>query len=322
MLQARFVAGMACAAFVASGTGLAYGQDFADRPIRIVTAAPGGGADVVARIFAQGLTTDLGRQVIVDNRGGFVTIPAGIVTKANPDGHTVLLYPGTLWIAPLLQKVDYDPIKDFSPVSIATTSPAVVVVSGSLAAKSVRELIALAKDQPGKLNYGSGASGSSTHLAAEMFKSMTGANIVHVPFKGAGPAMIALIAGQVQVMFASGGAAAPHVKSGRIRALAVTTPQPSALFPGLPTVSAAGVPGYEFSQVLGVFAPAGTPGKIIGLLSEALARTARQANVKERLFAGGAEAVGSSPAQLSSAVKSEIERMGKVIKDANLRIGG
>ncbi len=313
---------MICATLAASASGLTQGQALAERPIRIVTAAPGGGADVVARIFAQGLTAELGRQAIVDNRGGFVTIPAGIVAKANPDGHTVLLYPGTLWIAPLLRRVDYDPIKDFSPVSLATTSPAVVVVSVSVAARSVQELIALAKEQPGKLNYGSGASGSSTHLATEMFKSMTGANIVHVPFKGAGPAMIALIAGQVQVMFASGGAAAPHVKSGRIRALAVTTAQPSALFPGVPTVSSAGVPGYEFSQILGVFAPAGTPQNTIGLLSQALARTARQANVKERLFVSGAEAVGSSPAQLSDAVKSEIERMGKVIKDANLRIGG
>lgn len=310
-----------CMAMAVSATGAVQGQNLGDRPIRIVTAAPGGGADFVARVVAQGLTTDLGLQAIVDNRPGAVVIPAGIVAKASPDGHTLLIYPGTFWIVPLLERVNYDPIKDFSPVSLATRAPVVVVVNPSVPVKSIGELIALAKAKPGELNYGSGAVGSSTHLAAEMFNSMTGTKIVHVAYRGAGPALIGLIGGQVQLMFASGGAAAPHVKAGRVRALAVTTSQPSPGYPGLPTVAAAGVPGYEFSQILGIFAPAGTPAKIVKLLSQALARTLDEPKVKARLFASGVESAGGSPEELMAAVKSDIVRMRKVIRDANIRIG-
>jgi tripartite-type tricarboxylate transporter receptor subunit TctC len=320
MLPARFAAGMILAASVASATGPAHGQGLLDRPIRIVTAEPGAGADLVARLLAPGLTAGLGRQVIVENRGGSVMIPAGIVARASADGHTLILYPGTFWIAPLMQKVNYHPTQDFAPVSLATTAPVVVVVHPSVAAKSVRELVALARDKPGQLNYGSGAAGSSTHLAAEMFNFMAGTRIVNVPYKGAGPAMIALIGEQVQVMFASGGAATPHVKSGRIRALAVTTPRPSALFPGVPTVSDSGVPGYEFSQILGLFAPAGTPSRILALLSQEVTRTLERPEVKEKLLAGGVEPVGGSPDQLAQAVRSEMARIGKVITAAGIRI--
>jgi len=320
MWQSRFAAGIVCAAIAASATGPAHGQGFLDRPVRIVTSEPGGGADAVARLIASGLTATLGRQVIVENRGGSVVIPAGIVARASPDGHTLLLYPGTFWIAPLLQKVTYSPTKDFAPVSLATTSPVVVVVHPAVPAKSVKELITLVRDKPGQLNYGSGAAGSSTHLAAEMFNYMAGTKIVHVPYKGAGPAMIGLIGEQVQVMFASGSAAASHVKANRIRALAVTTARPSALFPGLPTVSDSGVPGYEFSQTLGIFAPARTPGKIVELMSQELRRTVQRPEVKERLLASGAEPVGGSPDQLMTIVQSDIAKIGKVVAGARIRI--
>lgn len=320
MSPTRFATWIVCAAFVLSVSGLARGQAFQDRPIRIVTAEAGAGADLVARVLAPGLTAALGKQVIVENRGGSVVIPAGIVARASPDGHTMLLYPGTFWIAPLLQRVNYSPIKEFAPVSLATTSPVVVVVNPSITAKSIKELIALAREKPGQLHYGSGAVGSSTHLAAEMFNFMAGTKIVPVPYRGAGPALIALIGEQVQVMFASGGAAAPHVKAGRVRALAVTTVQPSRLFPGLPPVSDSGVPGYEFSQTLGIFAPAGTPGKLVSLLSRELARTLDRTEVKERLLASGVEPVGGSPDQLMKTVRSDMARIGKVLTAANIRI--
>jgi tripartite-type tricarboxylate transporter receptor subunit TctC len=311
---------MICVGFAASGAGLARGQGLQDRPIRIVTAQPGAGADLVARLVAPELTSALGRQVIVENRGGSVVIPAGIVARASPDGHTLLLYPGTLWIAPLLQKVDYSPTNDFAPVGTATTSPVVVVVGPSLPVKSIKEMIALARERPGQLLYGSGAAGSSTHLAAEMFNVMAGTKIMQVPYKGAGPAMIALIGKEVQVMFASGGAAAAHVKAGRIRALAVTTSQPSRLFPGLPPVADSGVPGYEFSQLLGLFAPAKTPARIVALLSQELTRALERPEVKERMLAGGVEPVGGSPDQLAKAVQADIARIGKVVSAARIRI--
>jgi tripartite-type tricarboxylate transporter receptor subunit TctC len=314
------IAWAACAAFVALGTGPAQGQALLDRPIRIVTAEPGAGTDTVARLLAPGLTAALGRQVIVENRGGSVIIPAGIVARAAPDGHSLLLYPGTFWIAPLLQQVNYSPTRDFAPVSLVTTGPALVVVHPSVAAKSLKELIALARDKPGQLNYGSGASGSSTHLAAEMFNFMAGTKIVHVPYKGAGPALIALVGDQVQVMFPSGGAAAPHVKAGRVRALAVTTVQPSTLFPGLPTVAESGVPGYEFSQVIGLFAPARTPGSLVGQLSREVTRAVERSEIRERLIASGVEPVGGTPEQLMTAVKADIARIGKVVKAAGIKL--
>jgi tripartite-type tricarboxylate transporter receptor subunit TctC len=225
----------------------------------------------------------------------------------------------SFWIGPLMQKMSYDPVKDFSPVSLTQISPNILVVPPTLLAKSVKELIALAKAKPGALNVASGSTGAVSHLAAELFKSMAGVDIVTVPFKGAGPALLGVLSGQVQLMFATSGSAAPHLAAGKLRALAVTTTQPSALAPDLPTIAASGLPGYDATAMWGVLAPSRTPAMIIKRLNEEILRGVRKADVKDRLFNAGLETVGSSPSEFAAAIKSEMTSMGKVIKDAGLR---
>ena len=306
-------------ALAAALAGVACAQTYPNKPIRMVTSSAGGSADFAARLIAQGLTGELGQQVVVDNRGGSVSTSVGIVAKAPPDGYTLLLYASSLWIAPLLQPVSYDPIRDFSPITLAASSPYILVVHPTVPVTSVKELIALAKAKPGELNYGSSGLGTANHLAAELFNAMAGVNIVHVPYKGAGPALNALIGGQLQVMFPSAGSVTSHIKSGRLKALGVTSAEPSALAPGLPTVAAAGVPGYESLLMIGVFTPAGVPAALINRLHQEIVKALRKADTKERLFNAGVEAVGGTPAQLAASVKSEMVRLGKVIKDAGIR---
>ena len=227
---------------VVSGSGVVSGQDFPNKPNRMVAPAAGGGGNFIARLIAQGLTESLGTQVVVDNRGIFA---AEILAKAPPDGYTLLFYGNTIMLMPFLRNnVPFDPIKDFLPVTLAVSSPYILVVHPSFPVNSVKALIDLAKSRPGTFNYGSAGSGSSTHLASALFTSMAGIDIVHVPYRGAGPALIDLIGGQVQLMFPSAVSAAPHVKSGKLRALAVTSAEPSALLPGLPTITASRLPPY------------------------------------------------------------------------------
>jgi tripartite-type tricarboxylate transporter receptor subunit TctC len=226
---------------------------------------------------------------------------------------------GALWIGALLQNVPYDPIRDFAPISLTTRSPNILAVHPSLPAKSVKELIALAKAKSGELVYGSAGTGSSTHLSAELFKAMAGINILHVPFKGTGPALNALLGGHVQLIFSSTNSLAPHVTSGRLRALAVTSAQPSALATGLPTVAASGLPGYEFVSVDGVFAPSKTPAAIINRLNQEVVRFFNTPTVKEQFFSTGSEAVGSTPEEFAAAVKAEMTRLGKLIKDVGIK---
>jgi tripartite-type tricarboxylate transporter receptor subunit TctC len=301
--------------------GMASAQNYPTKPIRMVTAEPGGGNDFSARLIVQGLGGSLGQPMIVDNRGGAGgIIAADIVAKAQPDGYTLLLYANNIWIIPLLRRnTPFDVIRDFAPITWAAKSPNTVVVHPSLPVKSVEDLIAYAKARPGELNYGSGGTGSSTHLAVELFKSMTGVNIVRVAFKGNAPALNGLFAGEVHLMIATAGTVAPHLKSGRLRALAVTSAQPSPLAPGLPTVAASGLPGYESMQIYGVFAPSRTPAAIVKRLNEEIVRVLGRADVKEKFLASGVEPVGSTPQQLAATIKSEIVRMGKVIKDAGIR---
>jgi len=294
----------------------ARGEDFPARPVRFVTSDPGGSGDMVARMIAPGLTRSLGQQVIVDNRGANVVIP--VVIKASPDGHTLLLYGSTFWIGTLLDKAPYDPLRDVAPIACVTSAYNVLVVHPAVPAHSVRELIDLARAKPGVLNYGSGATGASTHLGAELFKAMAGVNLVRIPFKGAGPAIIGLLAGEVQVMFPSSSSIASHMKSGKVRALAVASPKPTALVPGLPTVAASGVPGFESATVNSVFAPAKTPTRIINRLNTEIVRAFNQQDVKDTLFGLGIEPVGSSPQELMALMKSDIARLGKVIKDAGI----
>jgi tripartite-type tricarboxylate transporter receptor subunit TctC len=247
-------------------------------------------------------------------------VSAEIAKHAAPDGYTLILYGSPLWLSPFLRdKLPYDPVRDYAPVSLVVNTPNVVVVHPSVPAQTIAELVALAKAKPGTLNYSSASTGSTQHLAAELFKNMAGVNIVRIPYKGSGPALNAVIAGQVQLMFPSAGSASQHVKANRLRALAVTTAQPSALVPGLPTVAASGLPGYESTSPFGVFAPLNTPAAIIARLNRDIARGLNDADIKARFTGAGVETVGSTPAELGAMVKTEMAKWGKLIRDAGIR---
>ncbi len=293
-------------------------QDFPNHTVRIVTSSPGSTTDIVARLIAQGLPATLGQQVIVDNRGDSVS--QEIVAKAPPDGYTLLVTGSGFWVDPLLQKLPYDPVKDFSPITLATTAPNILVASPSLPVKSVKDLIALAKASPGKLNCGSACTGGSAHLAGELFKSMAGVDIVHVPYKGASAALTALIGNEVQMMFATAGSADPHLKSGKLNALAVTSLQPSLLVPNVPTIAASGLPGYDATSVVSVFAPAKMSTTLVTRLNREIVALINKSENKQRLFTSGVEAVGSTPSELSSRRDAEMARLGKVIKDAGIAV--
>lgn len=296
----------------------ASGQEYPSRPIRIVTAAPGSGNDFAARLFAPGLSRKLGQQVLVENRGGGV-LAIDVVAKAAPDGYTLLFYGSPFWILPLLRSnLRYDPFRDFSAITLATEAPNVLVVHPSVPAKSVKELIALGKAKPGQLNYGSGSTGSTSHLAAELFAAMAGVRMVRIAYKGAAPALIGLLSGEFDLIFPSASSALPYIKAGKLRALAVASPEPSQITPGLPTMAAAGLPGYRSSSILGIFAPAGTPAPIIDRLNRELVDALRSDGVRERLFKSGVEVVGSTPAELSSTIKSESARWGKLLRNLGI----
>ena len=241
------------------------------------------------------------------------------MSKAQPDGYTLLSTGNTFLIGPLLRKTSYDPVKDFSPITLTNSSPLVLVVHPSLSIKSVQDLIALAKAKPGQLNYASSGTGSSGHLAAELFNSMAGVSMVRITYKGTGPAMPDLLAGRTVLTFATAGSTAPHVKSGKLMALAVTTAQPSALLPHLPTIASSGVPGYESASMQIMLAPAKTPAALISRLNQEVVTGLNRADVKEKIFNNGSEVVGSSPQGLAQVMKAEIARLGKVIKDAGIR---
>ena len=310
-LRVFFCASLVCAS-------IACAQDYPNKPIRIVTSEAGGGNDVQARLIAQGLSIAFGEQVIVDNRPSGV-IPGEIVAKAPPNGYTLLMYNNVLWTGPLLQSAPYDTLRDFAPVTTITRAANVLVVHPSLPVNSVADLIALAKAKPGQLNYGSSGTGASNHLAGELFRSMAGINIIRINYKGAGPALNALFAGELQLMFPTAGAVAPHMKSGRLKVLAVTSAEPSPLAPGVPTMAASGLPGYESIAVYGLFAPARTPRAIIDRLNEETVRYLARPDAREKFMNAGLETVGGPPEQLAAAVKTEIARMSKVIKDAGIR---
>src|SRR5262245_36436616 len=264
------------------GTNVTCAQDFPSKPIRIVTAGAGTGSDFVARLIGQGISGPLGQQVIVDNRPSGV-IQGEIVSRASPDGYTLVIIGGGLWIGPLLYSTPYDGIRDFTPITIVSREPSLLVVHPSLPAKSVKELIALAKARPGQLNWASSGTGSSGHLAGELFKSLADINSVRIPYKGTSFSLVALVAGEVQLQFSSPLAIAGQLKSGKLRALGVTSAQPSALAPGLPTVAAT-VPGYEAVGMTGVFAPAKTPANVVNRLNQEMVRVLSTPDVREKFF--------------------------------------
>jgi len=297
----------------------AFGQNYPNKPIRLITGDVGGSLDFSARLIAQDLTKVLGQQVIVDNRGGGGSAVAGqTVAKATPDGYTLLFYSSTFWLLPLMRDLPYDPVKDFAPITSALMTPGLLVVHPSVAANSVKDLIALAKLKPGALNYASAGSGSSSHLAMELFKAMAGVNIVHVPYKGGGPAGVDLMSGRVQIMIQSAPAVIPFVKTGRLKALAVGSLGPSALFPEIPAVAAT-LPGYEAVLRTGLFAPVTTSAAIIDRLGQETVRILNRVEVKAQFFNAGAEVIGGSPNQLASAIKTEITSMSQVIKNAGIK---
>ena len=301
----------------AAMTGLACAQDsFPNKVIRIVTPATGGGSDVLSRLVAPALTDSMGQQVIVDNRG---SIAAEIVAKSPADGYTLIVDGSPLWLLPLFRTVSWDPIKDFAPLTLAVSSPSMLVVHPSLPVKSVRELVALARAHPGKLNYAAGTIGATPHLAAELFKVMAGVNIVRVPYKGSGPGLIGLMSGEVEFMFPGAASAWGYVKQGRLKGLAICALQPSALFTGVPTMAASGLPGYESVSPQGVFAPAKTPAAIVNRLNQEFVRALNRAEVKERLASSGIDVVANSPEAFAASMQADIARTSRLIMDANLR---
>ena len=316
MVQRHSASRMFCITMAVMFWNVAHAQDYPTRPIRMLATEAGGGTDFVARLIAQGLTESLRHQVIVDNRGNQA---AQIAARAPPDGYTLALLGPPMWVSPLLQQVQYDPIKDFAPVTLAASSANVLVVHPSLPVSSVKELIAYAKAKPGGLNYASSLIGSSNHLAAELFKFMAGVDIVRISYKGAAQALTDVIGGAVHLSFPSAAAARPHVNSSRLRALAVTSAAPYALLPGLPTMAASGVPGYESVVIFGVLAPTHTPTAIIARLNQEIVRYLRRADIKKKFNDGGNEVVGSTPAQLATAIASDMANIGKMIKATGMR---
>ena len=308
------------AVFAAS---LAHAQTYPSKPLRfVVPFAAGGGSDLVARTVALKLTEALGQPVVVDNRAGAAgTIGADIAAKSPPDGHTLLLGSnGPLAINPsLYAKLPYDAARDFTPVSLVTIMPFVLVVHPALPVRTVKELIALAKSKPGQLNYGSPGNGSTTHLANELLKSMTGMNITHVPYKGVAPAATDLISGQVQMMSGDLSTLLPHVRSGRMRALAITAARRSSLLPNLPTIAQAGVPGYEASGWFGVLVPAGTPQSIITRLNAAILKGLEAPDARERLAALGGEVAAGTPEHFAAHIRTEAAKWSKLIKALGLK---
>ena len=319
LLVTERIARSLTAAALLTAAAFAPAQEFPSRTVRIVASEAGGSGDFVSRLIAQGLTSAFGQQVVVDNRGGGV-IAGDVVAKAPPDGHTLLLYGNTLWLLPLMRKqIPYDPYRDFAPVTVAARGVNVLVVHPSLPVKSVKDLIGLARAQPGELNFSTAAPGTMNHLAAELFKSMAKVNIVRVSYRGSPSALTAVMTGEVQLTFGSAAPVRPHVQAKRVKALAVTTATRSPSYPELPTVAEAGVPGFEAVSVHGVFVPARTPEAITQRLNQEIVRILQRPESKERLATVGVEPAGSTPAQLAHVIKEELQRMGDVIREAGIQ---
>ena len=312
----RFAVGLAAVVMMALGAVAARAQDhYPGKIVRIVTAAPGSNNYWGARLPGDEISPSLGYRVIVENRGG---LAAEVVAKAQPDGYTVLFYGPAAWTLQLFRGVGYDPVRDLAPVTLAMSSPIVLVVHPSLPVKSVKELIALARARPGDLNYASGTIGATPFIAGELFKYMAKVKIERVPYSGTGPSVIGLLGGEVEIMFPGAGSVWHFVQQNRLRALGVASAKPSALTPGLQPVALA-VPGYEATSNIAFFVPAKTPAAIVNRLHRELVLALGKADVKERLLKGGVEAVGSSPEELGAYVKSDIAKIEILIGNAGIK---
>ena len=299
-------------------SGVACAQEYPSKPVRIVTGSVGGGNDLMARQIAQGITGSLGQPVIVDNRG-VGALPMEAVYKQPPDGYTLLLQGASLWILPLLQKTSYDVARDFAPVTLISKDVNILAVHPSLPVKSITDLIALAKAKPGQLNYGSTTSGAPQFLGMELLKSMAGVNIVNISYKGIAPALTALLSGEIQVLLGDPGLVVPHAKQNRLKALAVTSAQPSALAPGLPPMADAGLPGYEWIGMTLMVVPNKTPAPIISRLHQEIVRYISRPDVKERFLSSGTEIFGSSPEELAAVLKNDSAKAARLLKEAGIR---
>ncbi len=308
---------------LASVTSAFAQSTYPTKPIRLINPfPPGGGATIMGRVIAQELTERLGQSVVFDNRGGAGgIIGMEIAARSAPDGYTITMATAsTVTIHPLLSKVPFDPVKDFAPVSHVSNVPLLLVVHPSVAAKSTKEFIALLKAQPGKLNFASSGKGTISHLAGELFKFNTGVNMVHVPYRGGGPALVDVLGGQVQINFANILSSLPHVKGGRLRGLAVTSAKRSSAITELPTVTESGLPGYEVVQWNGVLAPARVPAAIVARLNSEIERMLALPEMKSRLAADGADAAGGPPEKFAAFIRSDIDKWTKVIKAANVQV--
>jgi tripartite-type tricarboxylate transporter receptor subunit TctC len=312
-----------CVAIVGLAIAPCDAQTYPTRPIRaIVPYAPGGGVDVIARLVAPHLTETLGQQVVIDNRAGATgNIGAELAARSAPDGYTVLMAGASLTInVSLYRRLPYDVMRDFVPVTSVAKSPNIVLVHPSLPARSIKELIALARSHPAQLNYASGGSGSTLHLTAELFKTMANVNIVHVPYKGTGPAIVALMSGEVALAIPPLSGMLPHVESGRLRALAVTSRSRLKILPQMPTVAESGVPGFESGQWYGVLVPAGTPAGIVTRLRSELTRVVRLPEVTEQMMRQGAVPVGDTPEQCADYLRHDIAKWAKIVKASGARV--
>jgi tripartite-type tricarboxylate transporter receptor subunit TctC len=304
-------------------SGMVFGQTYPTRPIHVVVpSSPGAGVtDIMARLVGQHLSARIGQQIVIDNRpGASGIIGSEVVSRAAPDGYTLLMANVSLVVNPFLYpKMPYDALKDFIPVTMVNSAPMLLVVHPSVPAKSVSELIAYAKSHPAQLNYGSGGLGSTPYLAAELFKSLAGIDVVHVPYKGGAPALSDLVGGQVSFMIENMPGTMPYVRANNLRALAITSPQRSELAPELPTMAESGVPGYEMSGWNGLFAVKGTPPEIVAKLHSEVAKVLRTAEVRQELAALGAEPVGDTPEEFAAFLKADMARWGKIIQDKGIR---
>ncbi len=308
---------------VVSGLALAQSDSYPSKPIRlIVPYPPGGFTDILGRLIAERLGSRLGQSVVVENRGGGgSTVGTALAANATPDGYTLLLVAPDFAInETLVGKLAYNAAKDFAPVIQAAWSPMVLVTHPSVRASSVQEFLDLARAQPGRINFASGGNGTGAHLALELFRTRAGIDIVHVPYKGNGPATADLLGGQVSAMFLQMAVARPHIAAGKLRALATPSGRRSPAMPDLPTIAESGLPGFDVMPWFGVVAPAGSPGPIVSRLNTEIANVMRQPEVRKQLADQGAEPVSTTPAEFAAFIQSEIVRWGKVVRESGARI--
>ncbi|HEY8251204.1 MAG TPA: tripartite tricarboxylate transporter substrate binding protein [Burkholderiales bacterium] len=311
------------AAFLVLLSVTAYGQDsWPSRPVRfILPFPPGGGTDILGRLIAERLSAGLGQPVVTENRGGAGgNVGAEAAARSSPDGYTIVLVAPSLAISPTLySKINYDPVKDFAPVSLVATVPNVMITQASAPVQNLQEFIAFAKGKPGALNFGSGGAGTSNHLAGELFNIVTGAKLVHIPYKGVNLAMQDVLAGNVHLVFIGIPAAAPHIKAGKLRALALVAPQRSSALPEVPTVAEAGLRDFEVTTWYGVLAPAGTPRNVVTRLNAELGKIMHSPELKEKLAATGTEPLTSTPEEFADYIKREIAKWGEVVRKAGVK---